>query len=484
MSKDLLDRLAHFEGVTWEDALTHALPLEGPVSLPGVPIGITDDSAKSPVGSDFTLQRRLDDNLGNKSIGVIGVQGIGKTFLLYVLLYIWCAELSGENAYGIQIDSLKRNNNKRPETAPLVEDLLKCVVIQANKIRMNPLSPLWEFTLDELYGLVKTMLEVWWERSLTAKEEHLLDHYLGIIYDLEERNFSMLAEKIASYRAEKHLTPKQGQSMEATALELSKMVLAFTRGDLGKLFGDNGNDDELRKLIGQFAKSWDFHGINTKERSIIEVFRGAIESSALSPINPADPNSKPRHPERVPQFIGRDEAYDAWQNAFFAAAEFLRLKTLRERDITIAMCFHRLADFLSSVGSKKARNALREISVWFIGRQSEADKKDLREFLNLPENVLRTLPNLPKGHFWLIMPGSEPRLFTVIGTPLELRTFVTNQANEAQLERYLESMDLSIYMDWLVQTSPEPEEETPPWKIYDPEAPEPDLDPLQPQTTI
>ena len=461
MSGNLLDELGYFEGVSMEEALSHALPLEAPVNVPGTPVGISADSAKSPVGADLTLKRKLDGRLNNKSVGIIGEQDIGKTFLLYVLLYIWSAEARGANARGIQVDSLKHNDNKRPETATLIEDLLKCTVIQVATAHLNPLNRLWDFTFEQQYRMVKTMLEVWWEKALTAHQETLLDFYLSIsYYEVDHPTFDALAEDILSYRAGDKITPNQGSTMEAAALELSNMVRALTRGDLGTIFSDDGQDETLLKLIEQFAKSWDFHAVGSKERSIIEVFRGTIELSALSLKDPSNPESGARHPERVAQYIGRDEAYDAWKNRVFAQSEFRRMKTLRELDITLAMCFHRLVDFLSSVGSEEARNVIREIPTWFIGRQSEADIPDLRRALNLPEYVLLTLPTLTKGHFWLIMPGHEPRLIAVLGTELEIKTFVTNQANEALLQQYLETGDIWFFFQWLEETTPPPKEDS------------------------
>lgn len=454
MSKSLFRRLGYFDGVSWEDVLLHALPLEGGVDLPGVPVGITADSAKSPVGSDFTLQFQMEDWLSNKSIGIIGDQGIGKTFLLYVYLYIWSAEIRGRVAQGIQIDSLRHNNNERPETAPLVKDLLGCTVIEVNKQHCNPLNKLWDFTFDEQYAMVRTMLEVWWECKLTPNEEALLDRYLKISYETENPSFLKLGASIASYRGPEELTPLQAATMETAALELSNKVLALTRGKIGNVFSDEDDNETLLGLIDQFAKSWDFHGVDTKERSIIEVFRATIELSALELKDPENPKLGSRHPERVAQYIARDEAYDAWKNAIFAAHEFLRMKTLRERAITLVMCFHRLVDFTSSVGTDEARNVIREISTWIIGRQKMADLDDLREFLRLPEHVLLTLPTLPKGHFWLVQNGNA-RLFAVIGTQLELNTFVTNIANEALLQRYLETLDQDYYLKWLEETTPE-----------------------------
>lgn len=453
--RDTIDRLAAFEG-DLEDALVHTVPLDGPVDVPGIPIGISDDPAKSPVGVDFTMLRHRDDRISNKSIGLIGDQGIGKTFLLYVMMYIWSSEKAGAYTSSISLDSLKHNLAKLPETYPLITTLLGCKVIQVNQISLNPLSPLWDFAYDEQLDMVQTMLEIRRKRSLDELEEELLDYHLRIsYYQTENPSLAKLSELVGGYRADRtEYTESQALLMEDTALRLSKSIRGLTRGKLGRIFQENANDEELLQLIEQPAKSWDFKDIPPVIRSIIETFRGTVETSALALKDPDDPESGPRHPNRVAQYIGRDEAYDAWANPIFADHEFVRMKTLRERDIALVMSFHRLADFLSSVGTNKARNVIREIPIWFVGRQHKADIKDLREFLHLPEHVLRTLPTLPKGHFWLILPGRAPRLIAVIGTRLAVQTFVTNQANLELLMGYFETGDLQMYMDWLEMTSP------------------------------
>jgi hypothetical protein len=458
MKGDLLSRLGYFEG-NLEDALVHAGPLHGPLDIPGFPLGVTDDSAKSRVGVDFTLHRWQDGDLGNKSIGVIGLQGIGKTFMLNVMMYMWAAESAGQYSGSIQIDSLKHNNMGEPETAPLISKLLGCTVIEVSKISLNPLSKLWDFTYDEQYELVKTMIQVRRKTTLKDVEEELLDIHLRASYDSEEdSSFVELADSIQDYRADRdRYTEAQATHLEHLALDLSAAVRNLTRGKLGKIFKKHTHDDELLKLIEQQAKSWDFKDIKDDVRSVIEVFRGMIEMSALSLKDPEDPLSGPKHPERVAQYIGRDEAYDAWGNEQFSNFEFTRMKTLRERDLTLMMCFHRLADFLDSVGTAKARNVIREIPIWLIGRQTKADLKDIRDFLHLPEFVVQSLTTLPKGHFWLIIP-SGARLITVLGTELEIKTFVTNQANEALLQMYFETGDLQYYMDWLEETTPREEE--------------------------
>ena len=460
MKGDLLSRLGYYEG-NLEDALLHAGPLHGPLDIPGFPLGVTDDSAKSRVGVDFTLHRWQDGDLGNKSIGVIGLQGIGKTFMLYVMMYMWAAESAGEYSGSIQIDSLKHNNMGEPETVPLITDKLGCTVIEVSKVSLNPLSKLWDFTYDEQFELVKTMIQVRRKSPMQDIEEELLDIHLRASYDSDEPgSFEELADAVKMYRADReHYTEAQATHLERLALELSAAVRRLTMGKLGNIFRKHSNDEELLKLIEQQAKSWDFKDIKADARSVIEVFRGMIEMSALSLKDPQDPTSGPKHPERVAQYIGRDEAYDAWSNEQFSDFEFTRMKTLRERDLTIMMCFHRLADFLSSVGSAKARNVIREIPIWLIGRQTKADLDDIREFLHPPEFVLRSLQTLPKGHFWLIMPGRAPRLITVLGTEAEIKGFVTNQANEALLQKYFETGELQYYMEWLEETSPVIEEE-------------------------
>lgn len=467
---DLLDRLNYYEG-NLEDALVHATPLEGPLDIPGFPLGVTDDSAKSRVGTDFTLMRTLTSEISNKSMGVLGLQGFGKTFLLYVLFYMLSAEAAGKFTGSIQIDSLKHNNLEEPETNPLINGLLGCTVIQAAHTRLNPLSHLWDFTLDEQYEMMETFIEVQREKRLMDSEQKLLYDHLAEIYKTKKPTLRRLAALIKDYRAQvdvyngaghvtkRGYTKEQANELQRLAIGLSDAIENLTKGAFGKIFQENTDDEELIMLIEQSAKSWDFKGISPKVRSIIEVFRGTIETSALQLKDPDNPKLGIKHPKRVAQYIGRDEAYDAWGNERFANFEFTRMKTLRERDLMLMMCFHRLADFLSSVGSDKARNVIREIPIWFIGAQSTADLPDIRAHMDLPEHVIMSLPTLHRGQFWVIVPGRAPRQFTVFGTDLEIKAFATNQANHALLEQYFATGDLQYYMSWLEESSPDIDEE-------------------------
>jgi ABC-type dipeptide/oligopeptide/nickel transport system ATPase component len=470
--RDLLSRINTFEG-NLEDALVHAGPLDGPLDIPGIPIAITDDSAKSRVGSDFTLLRYLDGQISNKAIGIIADQGVGKTFALNCLMNIWAHEDAGIYTGSIQLDSLKHNNLSEPETVPLITNMLGCEVIQVSKMSLNPLSRVWDMTYDEQYIMVKIMIQVRRQQKLTDGEEELLHIYLDESYhDQANRpSFERLAARINSFRAkrdeyaedgtlvEQGYTDKQAEYLEKQALDLSSAIRNLTRGEFRKIFTENADDERLLKLISQKAKSWDFKYVSDDARSVIEIFRGMIEMSASQLKDPEDPTSGPKHPERVAQYIGWDEAYNAFGNAEFREFAFLLSKTLRERDITLVTCFHRLVDFLESVGSAKARNFLREIPIWLIGRQSKADLPNLREFFHLPEHVLQGLPTLPKGRFWLIVPGRAPRLITIIGTEEEIVNFVTNQANETLLQQYLETGELQYYMRYLDETSPPVKEE-------------------------
>lgn len=465
---NLLDRLSPFKG-NIEDGLIHNWLLPGKPALPGWPIGITCDAAKAIVGLDLTLQRVLDDNVNVKGVGCVGLQGIGKTFLGYKLLYTWSGEDVGGGIPRVAADSLKHNNAGRPETAPLIVDLFGCTVIQVKYIRLNPLSRLWDMTLNEQYNMVIKMIEVDSKRRPKAIERNVLDACLKINYGLDNPSFPTLVQILCDYEApvsakadedskkprlHKRMYKKwQAQLLEKAAFDLSQAIENLGTASYGSVFSD-ADDALLLKLIEQRAQSWDFKDIDDVTRSVIEVFRGAVEMSALAPKDPGNPKSGPKHPERLPKYILRDEAYNAWFNKFFADAEFLRMKTLREHDITLVMCFQHLSDFTEAVGSTKARNVLKEIPVWLVGRQHEMDLPDLRKFLKLPWHVLNTLPTLPKGHFWLSMPGRAPVLIFIMGTDVEIEHFVTNQANLALLKRYFETHDTKQYVNWLKDTSP------------------------------
>jgi hypothetical protein len=370
---------------------------------------------------------------------------------------------------------LKRNGN-RPETAPLVEDILGGSVIAPHAMQLNPLARALGMTFEEQYVMVEAMFQFMAEIDLTPLDKNMLGQNLRYVYEnAEDPSFSALHQafgdfyvKPAAEGESQTLEQRFANEMYESAFKLQKITDSFRSGVYGRVF--SGDGEAFVSLIEQRIQSWDFKNIEGKLRSLIEIVINAIDTSAIMPdpdLDKDDPQyGMPKHPERIANYIAQDEAYEALGNLHFIRAEYRRMKTQREHGSTTVMLFHRLSDLQNAIGaagSEQARladNMLNEIEVWLIGRQTKKELPVLRAFFDLPEYVLQSLPTLPKGHFWVVAPWHRaPFEIVVIGSPLDIEAFNTDQANHKLLRKYRETGNLQHYFDFLEETTPDIDEE-------------------------
>ncbi len=489
MGTHLFDRIEPFKGPL-DRFLIHNWLLTAPLLMPGFPLAITDDADYAPIGFDLTLLKSLFADVEAKWIGVLGEQGFGKTFLSNVFLMLAMGADVGGGSARCAINSVKRNQMNRPETAPLVEDLLRCTIIDPRRMKLNPLSRLIGLTFDEQFTLVRRMVEVSQREEFSLQKKNVLKQALKEVREHERPSFPELSRILSDYEpldedlpvnplvgpddvalpgleasGPNGRQPKAGSLLEQfrdelrhAAFELKLAIDVFNEGDFFSIF--SGESDEIVELMSQRAVSYDMKGIEGDVRSIIELVLGAIQMSAIrpDPDDPINPN-RPKHPERIPHYIVTDEAYTPWENSFFAEAEYVKMKTQREHGIVGMTIFHRLRDLQDAianpVAAKKAANSLNEITVWCIFRQKRAEIPNIRAFFGLAEYILQDLVHLPKGHFWLIVPGQAPRRCFVVGTDLMINTFNTDAANDALLQLWFATRDPKVLQKYLIATTPE-----------------------------
>lgn len=463
-----IDSIDPFRG-TMYDAGLHNWLVNRRVNMPGIPCAVTVDTTHTEVGFDLVLAKGMD-LVQTTSIGCMAAQGYGKTFWALIMALLGLSMDVGEGSARVSFPSLKHNKG-RPETSPLL-DLMGCKPILPKQVKLNPLARALGLTYEEMHTMVILMLQYVRGEKLDLYISSALNQELKHMYDdlSHEPSFPRLHELLKNYQfVVDENDNRRGFEREFRkgAVDLQLTAELFMTGLFGQLFA--GDSTEIIELLKQPVVSWDFHGIEATERSVIEIVMNAINMSAILP----DPNLKegdekyelPKHPERIPHYIFMDEAWSAWGNLEVAKAAYSSLKTQRSTGITTVMLFHRLADLQDAIGNdnsdqfKLARNAIREIEVWLIGRQHQSALASIREFFELPEYVIQSLTSLPKGHFWVTAPWEPaPFLVAIIGTRLEIASFNTDAANRGLLGKYFRTRKAKDYIDYLQQTTESPAE--------------------------
>lgn len=481
----LLDRIAPFKGPLTM-AFIHNWLLTAHRLMFGPKFGITVDAAHQPTGLDLDLLKEYG-LIEVKSVGIIGRQGYGKTFLMNTLLFLLsCIDVGGIKPFSIMINSLKRNKMARPETAPLVTDLLGSQVIDPHSAHLNPLSRKIGMTFNEQVTLLTQLIQLRLTvEKFTTPMLAVLKHVLRLARANPhvDPSFPVLQDLLRAYVPEglehkggfpagvtngHHATPdllaRNPEVFEEAALQLYLALDAYKDGEFLGMF--TGDSSEIVKLLEQRAVSFDLKALTPMARSALEIVLSAVMTSAMMPEDD-DPELKPKHPERVPHAEGIDEAWSEWGNPVVAGTLYNKSKTKREQGRTTISCFHRLRDLQDAIpdpqAQKMAANAINEIEVWFIFRQgSKQDVDSLKEFFGnrLPDHVTGTLRTLKKGFCWMIIPGESPVLIMVMGTPTTVGAFVTEGAHRELLERWYRTGNAKYYSQYLTATTPKDDEES------------------------
>ncbi len=478
MSRRLLGRIAPYRDTAQASLCWHALGRPR-AHLPGIPIGISLDSNNELIAVDLDILKEILPQLRIKDVGILGEQGFGKTFLLYLLLYLWSNLDVGKDGEicRIKIDSYKRTNRKDPEVTPLVEGLLGCKVIVPGRMRLNPLSRRFLMTFDEKYTLVARLLRFRLKRDLTLEEDAVLKACLRVMETARnDPSLPGLRRELAKYNPATGVEGKSSQQRAkmpyaerlayeqadadyrnrlAAASTLQLALQLFEDGEYGRLLYGQDHGEENFNLITQRIVSIDYHGISSDFRSVIEIVLASIYQAAATPHPENEAASGPRLPELVAHVVATDEAYRPWENSEFVAAEYADRKTRREGDRTGVMVWHRLGDFFQAIsnedGAGKGANIINEIKVWFIGRQTSNALNDIRKFFgeDLNEDQIKSLPNLNVGEFYLILPGVPTIRMQVMTIPKLTEKFNTELAHRELLQRYYKVGEKLLYIRYI-----------------------------------
>ncbi len=479
-----------------EDALIEVPRATRHFSPPGLPIANTVDAESAPVGLDTVFMKDSPDypEIEVPGVGILAQQGIGKTFLSLLLLLVWAYNDVGTDDQDVvnrpsrgrlAVDSFKVDKFGRPETAMIVTDIFGCEVIDPTRVPCNYFARAFGFTAAEHLELTTDHIEFWRGYSnkppMSLAEHKVLQQLIDKMYGMEKRSFKVLAQLAQEYlppaarlteeelktAAETDITVRFSDELDKAAFSLYLSLSHFVEGRLGRIF--SGDDDELfARLIEQRIVSIHYRPLNDQERSHLELTMSLIQRTATEVLDPEDPKKRRRRfPKRLQHYVVQDEVYGSWANLLFAKRQYLKKKTQREFGTVLVEIFHQFTDMMEAIGSadseqaRLARNSLNEIGIWLVGRQKKSQFPILKQILGLSDEVLRTLPRLPKGHFYLILPGHAPHRIWVKGTKLAIERFNTEGATSELLRRYFEEDDPQYYKEYLVETSPEVEEDTP-----------------------
>lgn len=476
----LFKRLAPFTG-TLANALIHNWMITVRRRLPGPKIGLAVDLSHEPVGFDLDLYKEYGF-IQTKSVGIIADQGYGKTFLMYILLVFATAADMGKRSRSIVLNSLKRNKDTgRPETAPLIEDILGSTVRDPNNMGLNFLSRavgmtyneqltllihLVNLALDKVDGVTSAMRSVLKQVLKVARADTSVDPSIRRLCELlDEYVPEGLRDSDTSTAGLKARNP---EVFEQAALDLLLALEMFMEDEFLGMFDDKySSEADIDAFFAQRGISIDLKVLTSRARGALAIVWNAILKSAATGTD-EDPKSPPKFPGRIPAAVGVDEAYSDWENPVVAESLYRKSKTQREDETKLFYCFHRLRDLQDAIvdptALKRASNSINEIEIWFIGRQgTDQAVKSIAEFLGdrVPKYVLDSLQGLKKGFFWMLVPGQSPLLVMVIGNEIAIEKFNTNTAHRELLERYYATGDPRYYSKYLDLTTPEDEPDPP-----------------------
>lgn len=200
-------------------------------------------------------------------------------------------------------------------------------------------------------------------------------------------------------------------------------------GDMGKLFGGRGS---LRPLLTQPATTLDWTGLNTKSTSLMRSLMWKTQTAALVQ------NDR----EVIPHLDIDDEDHGSWNNLIYARSKAEYHKIARAFPTMNLQLTHRLADYKSvgEAGSEqrqKATNMLRDIDIWFVGRQNDDHEtlRDIQETLGFSKPDAKQLTRLQTGQFALKIGDLKPIFFQLVLVPSEIPVVKTDRATARMVDR-------------------------------------------------
>jgi len=200
-------------------------------------------------------------------------------------------------------------------------------------------------------------------------------------------------------------------------------------GDMGKLFGGRGS---LRPLLTQPATTLDWTGLNTKSTSLMRSLMWKTQTAALVQ----------NDLEVIPHLDIDDEDHGSWNNLVYARSKSEYHKIARAFPTMNLQLTHRIADY-KSVGEEgseqrqKATNMLRDIDIWFVGRQNDdrVTLRDIQETLGFSGPEAYALTRLQTGQFALKIGDLKPIFFQLVLVPSEIPVVKTDRATARMVDR-------------------------------------------------
>lgn len=434
-----------FSGTADEMALDIPAVTTQSIQPRGIPVFYNLDSGEPQPFDPWGL--RQAGRVGSPAAAVVGDRGHGKTSLIMHIAMCFAARKGrGGAKFRINGDDHRRDNGV-PEYQALAEDLGVEEVPLAS-YRLNCLDMSMGMTDAQQQGMIKELLKHVFGGKMkplhseclryaikivrrdypSSAELELLPEILRTITKTDIRGLLLDAR---SELPERHAGNQKFQDMQSrtvrlhgnileAAVELASMIEELLDGEYAGIFG--GRETLSQVLQNRFVM-FDYSGLSDEAVMLVQSMMWYWRAAAI-----ANQDFRFRFDMEF-----HDENYKLWAYPVYARAMHQYLKQLRAHSTFVVLSTQRLEDY-ETVGAKSsqiyrlATNAVKEVDIFLIGRQTPVSAEATGRRLRLTSEEVARIPTLKVGQ-WGLKIASEPIVW--VGVKLTERLKVVSFSDDA-----------------------------------------------------
>lgn len=410
--------------------------LTAPLGVPGIPFGHRIEDDQPWEFDPFLLKRsgRVKALVGM----TLGEIGVGKTTLAKVMAARFAGFSAGRGRrFRISLDDTKGNDGV-PEYQLLTEFLGE-EEAELARYKINPLDQAMGMHRSEQLSMLREMCEHN-NTSLSTIDVHILKTALFHMLDRSPEHASLeLLQEVLLNETFDQISPAELQAfggqqaqlrLRDAIMEVYLRIDNILNGELGDVFGGTHS---IADILSRRIVALDYTGLEEDALALIQSLIWRWKTSALR-----------RNDARfMVDMEIHDENYAMWSHLVYARSMYNHIKRIRQQGGFLLMNSHRLNDYytVGDAGSKErgyATNMVKDVSIWFLGRQSEDSIPEIRDRLGISRALGQTLMTLREGQFCCIIGKEEPVLFRLNLTETERLICESDDANRTQLSDYNE----------------------------------------------